>query len=168
MEAVMWPSESHSVPFSPYFSVMSLKFGSRPLTSAILSYGALTGAPLGHPVVLCSFGSAGLAPSHAPAGHSHGGWWDFIFRSLIILNYFWWMLRNKDLMLLHVRSKFPTITCWRNCIYSNVCFFFFNFFIDALWISYPIHLPMPLSLSSVLATSLQNRKVKPKTKTKNQ
>lgn len=64
MEAVVWPSESHGIPFSLYLQVfiaVSHWSGSMPLASAIPSYWALTGTPLGHPAVsLCHGDPAAL------------------------------------------------------------------------------------------------------------
>lgn len=60
----MWPRESHGIPFSLYLQVfiaVSHWSGSMPLASAIPSYWALTGTPLGYPAVsLCRGDPAAL------------------------------------------------------------------------------------------------------------
>lgn len=83
VEAVVWPSESQSLLFSPYIftyihcseSLMWFKAFRGLLLH--YQYWGLTGPALGYPVVVpwrsCSRGSAGSAPLHSLAGHRWGG-----------------------------------------------------------------------------------------------
>lgn len=82
----MWPSESHSLPSSPYIFTCecSLQWVIHLVQASGFCYTIDTGLSLGLPLDIllypvswrsCSFGSAGAAPSCAPADHRWGGCW---------------------------------------------------------------------------------------------